>query len=131
VLDAVDTMNGRPDFLGLGYPVISMIPAQFASLNSLSHLLYGYRDSELDGLEHYLSGQDNITPNTPPVFLFESMDDKQISAQNSVLFAHGVHGAGLAINLPKEETWPNLFRQWLVSQGFLKSQGDGQPLQKP
>jgi acetyl esterase/lipase len=135
VHDAVDKMDGRPDFLGLGYPVISMTPTRFASPNSLSHLLYDYHGVELDSLENYLSGQDNITRNTPPVFLFESMDDKRISPQNSVifaealkaahipaevhLFAHGVHGAGLATNIPEEKTWPDLFRQWLVHQGFL------------
>ena len=147
VHDAVDAMNGRPDFLGLGYPVISMIPTQFASPSSLSHLLSGYRGDELEGLEKYLSGQDNITRNTPPVFLFESMDDKRISPQNSVifaralqaahipadvhLFAHGVHGAGLATDIPEEQTWPDLFHQWLERQGFLASQSDGQPLHKP
>jgi acetyl esterase/lipase len=135
VHDAVDSMNGRPDFLGLGYPVISMIPAQFASRSSRSHLLYGYRGDELEGLENYLSGQHHVARNTPPVFLFESMDDKRISPQNSVifaqalqaahmpadvhLFAHGVHGAGLATNIPEEQTWPDLFHQWLVRQGFL------------
>jgi alpha/beta hydrolase fold len=79
VHDAVDSMNGRPDFIGLGYPVISMLPTQFASPSSLSHLLHGYSGDELDGLEHYLSGQLNVMRSTPPVFLFESIDDKQIS----------------------------------------------------
>jgi acetyl esterase/lipase len=140
VHDAVDAMNGRPDFLGLGYPVISMIPRQFASRSSLSHLLYGYQSDELDGLEEYLSAQDNVARNTPPVFLFESMDDKRISPQNSVIFAqalraahipadvhffaHGVHGAGLAANIPEEQTWPDLFHRWLVSQGFLAPERD-------
>jgi acetyl esterase/lipase len=135
VHDSVDAMNGRPDILGLGYPVISMDPAQFASPTSLSHLLYGYRGHELDSLEHYLSGQDNVTRNTPPVFLFESMDDQRISPQNSVMFAqalhvsnipagihlfsHGVHGAGLAVGIPEEDAWPELFHRWLASQGFI------------
>jgi acetyl esterase/lipase len=147
VHDAVDSMNGRPDFLGLGYPVISMILTQFASPRSLHHLLCGYRGDELHGLEHYLSGQDNVTRNTPPVFLFESMDDKRISPQNSVIFARalqaghipadvhlfprGVHGAGLATNIPEEQTWPDLFHQWLVREGFLTSHQDGQPLHHP
>jgi acetyl esterase/lipase len=134
--DAVDTMNGRPDFLGLGYPVISMDPAEFAAPSSRSHLLYGYHDQELDHLQNYLSGQKSIPRAMPPVFLFESMDDRRISPQNSVIFVralqsanipveahlfnHGIHGAGLAIDIPEEETWPLLFRQWLAKQGFLK-----------
>jgi acetyl esterase/lipase len=134
--DAVDLQNGRPDFLGLGYPVISMNPAQFAARSSLRHLLYGYRGQALEHLENYLSGQEDVHSGMPPVFLFESMDDRRISPQNSVLFAqalqaakvpaqihlftHGVHGAGLAGAIPEEQTWPELFRQWLIGLGFLQ-----------
>jgi acetyl esterase/lipase len=134
--DAVDTMSGRPDFLGLGYPVISMDPAEFAAPSSRSHLLYGYHGEQLDSLQNYLSGQKSIPRDMPPVFLFESMDDRRISPQNSVLFmralqslkipveahlfTHGIHGAGLATDIPEEQAWPALFRQWLVSHGFLR-----------
>ena len=76
-----------------------------------------------------------MTPRTTPVFLFESMDDKRISPQNSVLFvnalhsanipvdshlfAHGEHGAGLAQGIPEESTWPELFHQWLLREQFV------------
>jgi acetyl esterase/lipase len=136
VHDTVDSTNARPDLLGLGYPVISMDPEQYAAKSSHDHLLYGYRGKELDHLQRYLSGQDNVTPHTPPVFLFESMDDARISPQNSVLFAqalhaanipveakffqHGVHGAGLATDIPEESAWPGLFQQWLEGQHFLR-----------
>lgn len=134
--DAVDAASGRPDFLGLGYPVISMLPDQFASPHSLGHLLYGYEGSALLSLERYLSGQYNVTRQTPPTFLFESMDDTQISAQNSVLFARalqeagvphevhlfaqGRHGAGLATDVPQESEWPRMFREWLEKNGYLQ-----------
>jgi acetyl esterase/lipase len=134
--DPVDAVSARPNFLGLGYPVISMLPAQYASTHSLSHLLYGYDGHELGHLERYLSGQLNVTPRTPPVFLFESMDDKQISFENSTLlaaalntaqipadvhlFAHGVHGAGLAVGIPEEEAWPDMFADWLGKFGYLR-----------
>jgi acetyl esterase/lipase len=134
--DLIDAVSARPSFLGLGYPVISMLPTQFASTNSLDHLLHGYDGRELNQLQHYLSGQLNVTPRTPPVFLFESMDDKQISPENSVLFsqalreaqipadvhlfAHGAHGAGLAIGIPEEESWPDMFGDWLGKLGYLR-----------
>ncbi|HEX6567464.1 MAG TPA: alpha/beta hydrolase, partial [Chthoniobacterales bacterium] len=134
--DAADLQNGRPDFLGLGYPVISMDPAQFAARSSRSHLLYGFRGRALEHLQHYLSGQENVPSDMPPVFLFESIDDRRISPQNSVLFAqalqaakvpvqihlftHGIHGAGLAGGVPDEQTWPELFHQWLIGLGFLQ-----------
>jgi acetyl esterase/lipase len=134
--DRIDWENARPDFLGMGYPVISMLPDQFASPNSLKHLLGAYKGDELDHLEHYLSGQDHVTFWMPPVFLFESLDDKQISSQNSVLFsqalkaqhvssdvhlfAHGVHGDGLATGIPGEEEWPDMFQDWLARMGYVK-----------
>jgi len=133
--DAIDALSGRLDFLGLGYPVISMEPDQFGKTASHDHLLEGYHGHELDKLEHYLSGQDNVAPHTPPVFLFVSMDDRRIDPQNSVLlsqalksagissdvhlFAHGAHGVGLAQDVPDEQVWPDLFQKWLKSQRVI------------
>ena len=135
--DDLDKVNARPDFLGLGYPVISMDPQQYASNNSLKHLLYGYTGNKLAYLEDFLSGQKNVGPLTPPTFIFESLDDQQISPQNSVLFikalenasiphdAHlfqqGKHGDGLAVGEGKESIWPELFHKWLVTMEFISS----------
>jgi len=137
--DAIDRLSAQPNLLGLGYPVISMDPSQFAAKSSHDHLLFGYTGSELDHLQTFLSGQSNITPNTPPVFLFESFDDQRISPQNSVqfveaikqaglpidahLFQHGVHGAGLATGIPEESAWPTFFATWLRH----REQGDPAP----
>jgi acetyl esterase/lipase len=135
VEDSVDSTDPRPDFLGLGYPVISMDPNQYASPNSLAHLLSGYTGTELTQLETYLSGQEQVNSTTPPTFLFESWDDMQISSQNSSLFYEalntakvpaeghifqkGLHGDGLAVGQPEEYIWPLLFRNWLVVVGLL------------
>lgn len=134
-VDAVDRTDARPSFLGLGYPVISMDPNQYASPSSLGHLLDGYAGAQRDQLETYLSGQKEVKASTPPTFLFESLDDKRISPENSTLFAqalqaarvrndvhmfqHGLHGAGLAVDQPEESVWPSLFLHWLEEQGFL------------
>jgi acetyl esterase/lipase len=135
VHDAVDRENGRPNLLGLGYPVISMDPADVPPSGSYRNLLRGFTGAELAKLQIYLSGEKNVTPRTPPVFLFESMDDAVISPENSVLFiqalkdhgipvdahlfAHGRHGAGLAIGIPEEDAWPGMFQRWLAGQHFL------------
>lgn len=82
-----------------------------------------------------LSGERNVRRDTPPVFLFESLDDHTISPQNSVLFVqarraarasvdphllqHGEHGAGLAVGLPGESAWPEMFHQWLLAEHFI------------
>ena len=133
--DSLDQTDARPDFVGLGYPVISMDPAQYASPASLDHLLHGYSGSERLQLETYLSGQKQVDSKTPPTFLFESYDDKVISSQNSSLYtealvsakvpseAHifqkGKHGVGLADDEPYEYIWPELFHNWLSEQGLL------------
>jgi len=133
--DAVDRQPGRPDLLGLGYPVISMDPADVPPSDSYRNLLRGFGGTELKHLQDYLSGEKNVTPRAAPVFLFESMDDARISPQNSVLFvaalrqagipveshlfSHGEHGAGLAEGIAEENAWPELFHQWLLHQQFL------------
>jgi acetyl esterase/lipase len=137
VHDAIDSEPGRPDLLGLGYPVISMDPAAVPPSGSFRNLLRDFNGTERAHLEKYLSGEKNVTPRTPPVFLFESMDDAVVSPQNSVLFIealkaqgipidsqlfqHGLHGSGLAVGLPEESAWPEMFRRWLVAQGFLQN----------
>jgi acetyl esterase/lipase len=133
--DSIDETDSWPDFLGLGYPVISMDPNQYASPSSLHHLLFGYHGSELTKLEDYLSGQKQVNLTTPPAFIFESFDDKVVSSQNSSLFyealvtakvpseAHifqkGTHGAGLATTEPYEYIWPELFHNWLGERGLI------------
>ena len=133
--DEVDAQHARPDLLGLGYPVISMDPADVPPSGSYRNLLHGFEGAELHHLQNYLSGEKNVMPRTTPVFLFESMDDKRISPQNSVLFvnalhgagipvdshlfAHGEHGAGLAQGVAEESAWPALFHQWLVGERFI------------
>lgn len=135
VHDEVDSQHGRPDLLGLGYPVISMDPADVPPSGSYRNLLRGFDGAELRHLQTYLSAEKNVTSHTPPTFVFESMDDARISPQNSVLFiaalraqgvpvdahlfAHGEHGAGLAEGIPEESGWPEMFHHWLVEQRFI------------
>jgi acetyl esterase/lipase len=137
--DPIDSVDARVDFLGLGYPVISMDPREFASVNSLHHLLSGYTGPELTQLEQYLSGQKQVNKATPPTFLFESWDDKQISSQNSTMFCEslntagvpfechifqkGLHGDGLARGQAAEGEWPRLFREWLQERDLLPKSG--------
>jgi acetyl esterase/lipase len=133
--DEVDRQNGRPNLLGLGYPVISMDPAAVPPSGSYRNLLRGFTGPELKHFQNYLSGEKNVTDRTPPVFLFESKDDAVISPENSVLFvdalkaqgipvdahifAHGKHGSGLATDEPEESAWPTIFGLWLAEQRFL------------
>jgi acetyl esterase/lipase len=58
VHDAVDAELGRPELLGLGYPVISMDPADVPPSGSYRNLLRGFEGSELQHLQSYLWGEE-------------------------------------------------------------------------
>ena len=83
--NAVDPLNRfstRPDFLILGYPVISMMPA-ITNVGTRNNLLG--TNPPLDVAE-YLSGELNVTPLTPPAFICYAHNDNVVSHQNEILF---------------------------------------------
>src|SRR3954470_787495 len=133
--DPIDRASSRPDFLILGYPVISSDPA-IAHAGSFRNLLGEHPDPRL--LED-LSNDLRVTPETPPTFLFHTDADTGVPAENSVrfylalrkakvpaemhIFETGVHGVGLALNDPSLSTWPTLLMNWLRARGLLTKPG--------
>jgi acetyl esterase/lipase len=130
--DPIDRMNCRPDFLILAYPVISFT-TPYVHRGSMVNLLGDHRDPEL---VRSLSNELQVTPQTPPTFLFCTDSDTTVPAENSVLFylalrknhvpaeihifAHGPHGVGLAQKDPALSLWPTLLANWFRTRGFLK-----------
>ncbi len=80
--DAIDRASSRPDFLILGYPVISTDPA-IAHAGSVRNLLGENPDPKL--LED-MSNDLRVTPQTPPTFIFQTNADTTVVAENSVRF---------------------------------------------
>jgi acetyl esterase/lipase len=129
--DPIDRVSSRPDFLVLGYPVISFDPA-IAHSGSVRNLLGDTPDSKL--LEE-LSADTRVTNQTPPTFLFHTDADTGVVAENSVrfylalrrakvpaemhIFEKGPHGVGLAMNDPALSAWPTLLTTWLRGRGLL------------
>jgi acetyl esterase/lipase len=124
-----DTKNGlnRPDSVVLCYPVITA--GKFSHKGSI-FMLVGDGDPELFSLEMHVS------KNTPPVFLWHTVDDAAVSVENSLLlltalkkhgvpfeshlFATGEHGIGLANGYSGRRQdhiaqWFDLSVQWLKS----------------
>jgi acetyl esterase/lipase len=120
----------RPDFLILGYPVISF-------QDNITHL--GSRDNLIGKnptkeKKEFYSNELQVTKNTAPSFLFHASDDGAVNVLNSVLFyqaciAHGVkaelhiyqnggHGFGL-INKTTKDLWMESCRNWLKHNEFL------------
>jgi acetyl esterase/lipase len=129
--DPVDRVGSRPDFLILGYPVISFDPA-IAHAGSVRNLL---GDAPPPALIELLSNERQVTADTPPTFLFHTTADTGVPAENSVrfylalknarvpaemhIFENGPHGVGLALGDPALGTWPVLLTNWLRGRGLL------------
>lgn len=123
-LDAVDQQSARPDFMVLGYPVITM--GKMTHSGSASNLLGELPKQEF--IDHF-SNEKHVTEETPPTFLFHSTDDLAVSVENSLLFykalrEHGVsaslhvypkggHGFSLALKNDYLSGWPELMYQWI------------------
>ncbi len=129
--DPIQRAGSRPDFLVLGYPVISFT-TPYTHQGSLHNLLGENPDPKL---MQSLSNELQVTPQTPPTFLFHTTEDKTVPVENSVLFylalrkagvaaemhifERGPHGVGLALRDPALAMWPELLANWFRLRGLL------------
>ena len=129
--DPVDRVSSRPDFAVLCYPVISLT-SEYTHQGSKRNLL---GESPSAALAESLSNEKQITPETPPTFLWHTNEDSGVPAENSVLFYLGLrkagvpaelhifergrHGMGLAWQDRVLSAWPDLLANWLYSRGLL------------
>jgi len=129
--DPIDRVSSRPDFLILGYPVISFDPA-IAHAGSVRSLLGEHPDPKL--LDE-LSSDLHVTAETPPTFLFHTTADASVPVENSVrfylalrkakvpaemhIFENGVHGVGLSLEDPALGAWPTLLANWLRGRALI------------
>ena len=125
--DPVERQSSRPDVGILCYPVITMGPNTHQG--SKNNLLGSETSAELIKL---LSNELQVTPQTPPSFLWHTWEDKAVKVENSLEFAvalqkagvpfdlhvyqQGRHGIGLANGHP----WTKDCVFWLKAQGFIR-----------
>ena len=95
-------MSSRPDFLVLCYPVISF--GQFAHRGSREMLLGDNPDPKL--VEN-LSNELQVTPQTPPTFLFHTTSDTTVPVENSVQFYMALRKAGVPAEMHIYERGPH------------------------
>ncbi len=114
----------------LAYSVITM--GEYAHYRSKAVCLGPEPTEEMIEL---LSSEKNVTADTPPVFIWSTADDMDVSVQNTYLFASaleekkvsyemhifpsGKHGLGLAQDHPVVCEWPALCEKWLQSIGVI------------
>ncbi|MES2310114.1 MAG: alpha/beta hydrolase [Verrucomicrobiota bacterium] len=125
-IDPIEKRSSRPDLGILCYPVITL--GEHTHEGSKRALL-GETPSE--DLVQSLSNELQVTPQTPPCFLWHTWEDQAVEMENSMLFAsalrrskvpfdlhiyqQGQHGIGLGSNHP----WSADALFWLRAQNFL------------
>lgn len=124
-VDDIDSLSARPDFVGLIYPVISMLPP-----NNKTHAfksILGKNPSTSEEIEFSVERQ--VNSQTPPTFLAQAIDDPISPVDNSLLmndalkkvnvpvemhlFKNGGHGWGLGKKGSEVAEWPGIFREWV------------------
>jgi len=129
--DPIDRVSCKPDFLILGYPVITMLPP-YAHEGSVTSLL---GDNPSTELRKQMSSELHVTAETPPTFLLSTTEDGLVPVENTVMFymalrkagvpaemhvfEKGPHGVGLDLADPVLGVWPTLLANWLRERGLL------------
>ena len=129
--DPIDRVSCRPDFIVLGYPVITLFQP-YAHHGSVTSLLGDRPDPNL---LRELSPELHVTSQTPPAFLVTTLEDSTVPPENTMdfynalrkagvpaelhVFEKGYHGYGLTAGEPKHEVWHLLLEDWLRQRGLL------------
>ena len=87
-------------------------------------------------LARRLSGEEAVTKDTAPTFIFQTNEDTAVPAENSVyyylalrkaqvpaemhVFEKGPHGVGLANDSAALAPWSTLLANWLRGRGVIK-----------
>jgi xylan 1,4-beta-xylosidase len=128
---ALDRTSGRPDFVALLYPVVTM-KAPSAHADSRRNLL---GDDAAPALVDRWSIESQVTRNTPPMFLVHTFEDRSVPIENSMVLARalrdagvsvethfyerGQHGFGVSQGLGPTSEWPSRLREWMSAHGWL------------
>ena len=133
--DPIERESSRPDLGILCYAVISMVPPNVHE-GSRQNLL---GENPSPAILNYLSSEKQVTPQTPPCFLWATGEDTVVKAENTLDFAaalrrngvpldlhiyqRGGHGMGLGKDTPPFQNllpWTADLLFWLKAQNFVK-----------
>jgi acetyl esterase/lipase len=132
--DDVEKESCRPDFLILGYPVVTMEDA-VTHRGSRNNLIGPKPDPKL---VEELSNEKQVTKDTPPTFIFHTSEDTAVVPENAVRFYLACKTAGVPVELhmyekgrhgvginPKgvsvgTDAWKHRLADWLKDRGVLE-----------
>lgn len=128
--DPVEGYSSRPDAFIPCYAVASF--GKYTHLGSRKNLLGDQWEDA--ALARRFSAEENVTPDTPPAFLWHTAADEAVPVQNSLnlaaaladqgvlfelhVYPRGAHGLGLAPENALAATWGNSCCRWLLEMGF-------------
>lgn len=114
--DPIERISSRPDFFVPCYPVVSF--TRFPHYGSYMNLV---GDPDGHQWDRYFSAELNVTPETPPAFIWHTSTDELVPVENSLMLAaaltragviyemhiypEGIHGLGLASDYPEIRVW--------------------------
>jgi acetyl esterase/lipase len=129
--DPLFSINARPDFAILGYPVISM-QAEFTHQGSRKALLGENPSAQLMS-ENSLELQ--VKKDIPPVFMFHGIADQSVPVANSLsfftevqkynpqselhIYQSSIHGVGMVQGQGSISSWPQALELWLKQNKWI------------
>lgn len=127
----LDKVSGRPDFMVLIFPVITMQDGVGHAASRRALL----GESPSAEAKHRWSVDEQVTKDTPPTFLVHSSEDNVAVVENSLLFYQamreakapiemhlypkGPHGSGMDPRLGPTSEWPKHCESWMRFNGWL------------
>jgi acetyl esterase/lipase len=129
----IESQSCRPDFLILGYPVVSMEDGVTHG-GSKNNLIGRNADAKL--VDEY-SNEKHVTDKTPPTFIFHTNEDTGVLPENSIrfyqalkkakvpaelhIYEKGRHGVGInpKTGAAGTDTWKDRLADWLKTRGVL------------
>ena len=128
VIENKDSINLRPDFQILVYPVISMQDS-LTHLGSRTNLLGKNPSKEI--IDEF-SNELHVDANTPPAYITQAADDKVVDVDNSIVYwealrHHNVSAElhiypkgnhGFVLRLPTEE-WMSTIFKWMKNSKWI------------
>lgn len=138
--DAIAKVSDRPDFMILGYPVISYTALLADPKAGQLATVAMPKKEEPATAARAMDSDLAVTPQTPPTFLFSTTGDGLIPAEQHAIpfyvalkkahvaaelhvFEKGPHGVGLDLGDPVLSLWTTALRNWLWQHGWLTAPG--------
>lgn len=127
--DPIERQSARPDLGILCYPVITM--GKFTHQGSKLNLL---GPAPPDALVELVSSEKQVTAQTPPCFIWHTVEDAAVPVENALEFAFALRRAGVPFDLHIYEKgrhgiglggghpWTKDCLFWLKARGFVKAE---------